>query len=164
MFILFFYFSLSFRQPDQQPRIVPASALFFLLTEGFRPLPSSCLFIASFQCSLRRFAVGLFPDCECKGRANFITHQIFRTKNYVIKHLFSTHFHISHYDTINYALQKISQKCDYFFSFFGAAFSNHSSRRKTMRCTPPEKRAEDMRKCPICDVFSTCAPTQRHSS
>ena len=48
----FFYFSLSFRQPDQQPRIVPASALFFLLTEGFRPLPSSCLFIASFQCSL----------------------------------------------------------------------------------------------------------------
>ena len=47
-----FIFSLSFRQPDQQPRIVPASALFFLLTEGFRPLPSSCLFIASFQCSL----------------------------------------------------------------------------------------------------------------
>ena len=58
MFILFFYFSLSFRQPDQQPRIVPASALFFLLTEGFRPLPSSCLFIASFQCSLRRFLFG----------------------------------------------------------------------------------------------------------
>ena len=58
LFILFFYFSLSFRQPDQQPRIVPASALFFLLTEGFRPLPSSCLFIASFQCSLRRFLFG----------------------------------------------------------------------------------------------------------
>ena len=53
-----FIFSLSFRQPDQQPRIVPASALFFLLTEGFRPLPSSCLFIASFQCSLRRFLFG----------------------------------------------------------------------------------------------------------
>ena len=31
---------------------------FFLLTEGFRPLPSSCLFIASFQCSLRRFLFG----------------------------------------------------------------------------------------------------------
>ena len=58
MFILFFIFSLSFRQPDQQPRIVPASALFLLLTEGFRPLPSSCLFIASFQCSLRRFLFG----------------------------------------------------------------------------------------------------------
>jgi len=28
------------------------------LTEGFRPLPSSCLFIASFQCSLRRFLFG----------------------------------------------------------------------------------------------------------
>ena len=52
LFILFLFFSLSFRQPDQQPRIVPASALFLLLTEGFRPLPSSCLFIASFQCSL----------------------------------------------------------------------------------------------------------------
>ena len=58
LFILFFCFSLSFRQPDQQPRIVPASALFLLLTEGFRPLPSSCLFIASFQCSLRRFLFG----------------------------------------------------------------------------------------------------------
>ena len=31
---------------------------FLLLTEGFRPLPSSCLFIASFQCSLRRFLFG----------------------------------------------------------------------------------------------------------
>ena len=37
MFILFFYFSLSFRQPDQQPRIVPASALFFSLDGGLPP-------------------------------------------------------------------------------------------------------------------------------
>ena len=36
-FILFFYFSLSFRQPDQQPRIVPASALFFSLDGGLPP-------------------------------------------------------------------------------------------------------------------------------
>ena len=32
-----FYFSLSFRQPDQQPRIVPASALFFSLDGGLPP-------------------------------------------------------------------------------------------------------------------------------
>ena len=37
MFILFFYFSLSFRQPDQQPRIVPASALFLFLDGGLPP-------------------------------------------------------------------------------------------------------------------------------
>ena len=37
MFILFFCFSLSFRQPDQQPRIVPASALFFSLDGGLPP-------------------------------------------------------------------------------------------------------------------------------
>ena len=37
MFILFFYFSLSFRQPDQQPRIVPASALFSSLDGGLPP-------------------------------------------------------------------------------------------------------------------------------
>ena len=37
MFILFFCFSLSFRQPDQQPRIVPASALFFPLDGGLPP-------------------------------------------------------------------------------------------------------------------------------
>jgi len=37
LFILFFYFSLSFRQPDQQPRIVPASALFFSLDGGLPP-------------------------------------------------------------------------------------------------------------------------------
>ena len=74
MFILFFYFSLSFRQPDQQPRIVPASALFFLLTEGFRPLPSSCLFIASFQCSLRRF---LFRKAVTKVLPLFLTAKFF---------------------------------------------------------------------------------------
>ena len=32
-----FIFSLSFRQPDQQPRIVPASALFFSLDGGLPP-------------------------------------------------------------------------------------------------------------------------------
>ena len=37
LFILFFIFSLSFRQPDQQPRIVPASALFFSLDGGLPP-------------------------------------------------------------------------------------------------------------------------------
>ena len=74
MFILFFCFSLSFRQPDQQPRIVPASALFLLLTEGFRPLPSSCLFIASFQCSLRRF---LFRKAVTKVLPLFLTAKFF---------------------------------------------------------------------------------------
>ena len=33
----FYFFSLSFRQPDQQPRIVPASALFLFLDGGLPP-------------------------------------------------------------------------------------------------------------------------------
>ena len=37
LFILFFIFSLSFRQPDQQPRIIPASALFLFLDGGLPP-------------------------------------------------------------------------------------------------------------------------------
>ena len=46
---------------------------FLLLTEGFRPLPSSCLFIASFQCSLRRFLFGkrLQRYCLCFKPPNF---------------------------------------------------------------------------------------------
>ena len=47
---------------------------FFLLTEGFRPLPSSCLFIASFQCSLRRF---LFRKAVTKVLPLFLTAKFF---------------------------------------------------------------------------------------
>ena len=59
MFILFFYFFsvIPTARPTTSDR-PGICALFFLLTEGFRPLPSSCLFIASFQCSLRRFLFG----------------------------------------------------------------------------------------------------------
>ena len=80
-----FIFSLSFRQPDQQPRIVPASALFFLLTEGFRPLPSSCLFIASFQCSLFS-ALFPFRKAVTKVLPLFLTAKFFA--NFFFKFLF----------------------------------------------------------------------------
>ena len=52
----------------------PGICALFLLTEGFRPLPSSCLFIASFQCSLRRF---LFRKAVTKVLPLFLTAKFF---------------------------------------------------------------------------------------
>ena len=164
MFILFFYFFSVI--PTARPTTSDRPGICAILSlDGGLP-PSS--FVLSLYRIISMFSFVLqsvcFPIASAKVEQILLPTKFFGQKIYVIKHLFSTHFHISHYDTINYALKKNSQKCDYFFSFFGAAFSNHSSRRKTMRCTPSEKRAEDMRKCPICDVFSTCAPTHKHSS
>ena len=54
---LFFFSVIPTARPTTSDR-PGICALSFSLTEGFRPLPSSCLFIASFQCSPRRFLFG----------------------------------------------------------------------------------------------------------
>ena len=59
LFILFFLFFSVFPTARLTTSDRPGICAFILfLTEGFRPLPSSCLFIASFQCSLRRPRLG----------------------------------------------------------------------------------------------------------
>ena len=77
LFILFFLFFLCLS--DSQTHNLGLSRhlrSFFSLTEGFRPLPSSCLFIASFQCSLRR--PRRQRESGYKGTAFIFNHQIFR--------------------------------------------------------------------------------------
>ena len=74
LFILFFYFSLSFRQPDQQPRIVPASALFFLLDGG---LPPSSFCLVSLSHHFNVLCAVSFSESGYKGTAFIFNRQIF---------------------------------------------------------------------------------------
>ena len=77
LFILFFLFFSVFPTARLTTSDCPGICAFVLsLTEGFRPLPSSCLFIASFQCSLRR--PRRQRESGYKGTAFIFNHQIFR--------------------------------------------------------------------------------------
>ena len=75
MFILFFYFSLSFRQPDQQPRIVPASALFLSLDGG---LPPSSFVLSLYRIISMFSAPFPFRKAVTKVTAFIFNRQIFR--------------------------------------------------------------------------------------
>ena len=83
MFILFFYFSLSFRQPDQQPRIVPASALFFSLDGG---LPPSSFVLSLYRIISMFSAPFPFRKAVTKVLPLFLTAKFFA--NFFFKFLF----------------------------------------------------------------------------
>ena len=83
LFILFLFFSLSFRQPDQQPRIVPASALFLFLDGG---LPPSSFVLSLYRIISMFSAPFPFRKAVTKVLPLFLTAKFFA--NFFFKFLF----------------------------------------------------------------------------